>query len=359
MSSKDSPEKAEQQTMFSVNDLEKGHTSFKVRVFVLQFPILISATLFLAARKISHGDWVSAAALIGIALYSVYALWNVQGTGDTKKPSLVTSLLIVAYVLVRLAIGDFDTYFFLWLYVLPSLCFFQLGPRAGLWVMLALTTGIVFSLYGPFAWTLNRVPLSMKSVVLASWLATLAIAYLTELARADVEERLKKSLGMFARLASVDPLTNLLNRRALSEYLHWEWSRYKRSGTVFSVLLGDVDFFKKVNDTCGHDCGDAVLRMVADQFGSVVRGQDKVARWGGEEFFVLLPDTYREGAHLLAERLRQSIESAEVVFNGQKVKVTMSIGVQEISGLESLEALFLQVDAKLYQAKETGRNRVI
>ena len=359
MSSKDSPEKAEQQTMFSVNDLEKGHTSFKVRVFVLQFPILISATLFLAARKISHGDWVSAAALIGIALYSVYALWNVQGTGDTKKPSLVTSLLIVAYVLVRLAIGDFDTYFFLWLYVLPSVCFIQLGPRAGHWVMLALTTGIVFSLYGPFAWTLNRVPLSMKSVVLASWLATLAIAYLTELARADVEERLKKSLGMFARLASVDPLTNLLNRRALSEYLHWEWSRYKRSGTVFSVLLGDVDFFKKVNDTCGHDCGDAVLRMVADQFGSVVRGQDKVARWGGEEFFVLLPDTDREGAHLLAERLRQSIESAEVVFNGQKVKVTMSIGVQEISGLESLEALFLQVDAKLYQAKESGRNRVI
>ena len=151
--------------------------------------------------------------------------------------------------------------------------------------------------------------------------------------------------------ALTDTLTRLPNRRAFELALTRELSRAERYGTPFSLVLVDLDRFKQINDTLGHDHGDEVLRRVARFLVEGVRREDVVARWGGEEFALLLPSTRASDALRLAERLRQALEDLDL-------GVTASFGVAEYLPGESEEALFRRADQALYRAKERGRNRV-
>lgn len=159
------------------------------------------------------------------------------------------------------------------------------------------------------------------------------------------------------RLASTDTLTGLFNRRAFTE--RFEHAREK-SGMPTSLLLLDVDHFKRVNDTRGHDVGDIVLKRVAQLLRSMGRKRDIVGRWGGEEFVVGLPGSPESGARIVAERLRRAIAEKPVeTTHGDPIAVTASIGVATmLHGLESLDELIQRADKALYSAKERGRNRV-
>ncbi|MCG8519208.1 MAG: diguanylate cyclase [Pseudomonadales bacterium] len=154
-----------------------------------------------------------------------------------------------------------------------------------------------------------------------------------------------------------DRLTGLFNRAKMEDQLQQEIHRAHRYGSVFSLVLFDVDHFKSVNDRFGHDAGDAVLQVVAGQLRNNVRAADLVARWGGEEFLVLLPETTMEAAWDVAEHLRQSVAGAEVPIPGGQV--TVSAGVSAFQpGEQSVETAIKRADLGLYQAKEAGRNRV-
>ncbi len=162
------------------------------------------------------------------------------------------------------------------------------------------------------------------------------------------------------RASRVDPLTRLSNRRDIQEVLDYELSRCTRYGSKLSIILGDIDFFKKVNDQYGHDMGDYVLKEVANTIKQEVRNTDRVARWGGEEFLIALPDTDLPGACLLAEKIRNTIEEWEGFFNNSKIKVTLSSGVACVSEeIKSVEELVKTADLNLYQAKDQGRNKVV
>lgn len=162
------------------------------------------------------------------------------------------------------------------------------------------------------------------------------------------------------RLAAVDPLTGLANRRTLEHGLEVMLERAGRMDMEMAVIMADIDFFKKVNDTYGHACGDAVLAAVAGLLARSVRNVDLAARYGGEEFSLVLENTGRKGALRLAERIRAAVEELGIACGGEMVRVTISMGVAVFPGHgRDQQTLLARADAALYQAKEEGRNRVV
>jgi diguanylate cyclase (GGDEF)-like protein len=158
--------------------------------------------------------------------------------------------------------------------------------------------------------------------------------------------------------AFTDGLTELYNRRHFMELIAIQFERTKRTGVPSCVLLFDLDYFKKVNDTYGHLAGDEVLRFVAKKVKQIVRAYDIVARYGGEEFVVFLSDMGKDVAIHLAERIREAIENSYCVYEDKEIKVTCSIGVTEAVGSVSTDEVLKKADQAMYLAKESGRNRV-
>ncbi|MCC7055469.1 MAG: diguanylate cyclase [Gemmatimonadaceae bacterium] len=190
------------------------------------------------------------------------------------------------------------------------------------------------------------------SVVKAA-VASIQRAHLMELAHAD-NVRL-------AALAQTDPLTQVLNRRALTERLASELDRARRYGHSVAVLMMDLDHFKQVNDTHGHLVGDGVLKDTAEVLRAAVRSADFVARYGGEEFVVVLPETSMEGAVIFAERLRERIATTPFLGSaGQPMRLSVSVGVSLFPAprITSVDDLLSAADAALYRAKADGRNCV-
>ncbi|MFT3857283.1 MAG: GGDEF domain-containing protein [Aquabacterium sp.] len=161
-------------------------------------------------------------------------------------------------------------------------------------------------------------------------------------------------------LSHHDALTGLLNRRAIEYLLDREDQRLQRFGDPFSVLLVDIDHFKRINDRLGHAAGDAVLCAVSRTLQAKAREVDRVARYGGEEFCILLPHTVHEGALQAAERLRAAVNQVDIPWNDEHIAVSISTGLAcAAEPGESLQSLLRRADEALYQAKAEGRNRVV
>jgi diguanylate cyclase (GGDEF)-like protein len=172
------------------------------------------------------------------------------------------------------------------------------------------------------------------------------------------------------RLAIIDGLTEVPNKRYLQEFLNRELARSLRYHRPLAVLMFDIDRFKVINDDHGHLCGDHVLRELCGLLRNVVRAEELLARYGGEEFVVVLPECPHDNAMSVAERLRDLVEQHVFRFDEQILSVTISVGVASIGGGEadhpadpdrpavSASKLIERADKKLYEAKETGRNRV-
>lgn len=156
-----------------------------------------------------------------------------------------------------------------------------------------------------------------------------------------------------------DALTGIYNRRFLETRLQEECERQQRYFRPLSLLMIDIDFFKKVNDTYGHQGGDLVLQSVAAKAASAIRKTDFIARYGGEEFCCLLPETPADAAEIVAESLRKHIEDMENSFDNKLIKVTISLGISTFVPEDSPDTLLKRADEALYQAKHSGRNRFI
>ncbi|AJQ92441.1 GGDEF domain-containing protein [Gynuella sunshinyii] len=173
----------------------------------------------------------------------------------------------------------------------------------------------------------------------------------------EISER-KKAEAALKIAARTDYLTGLINRREMVEMLHRAVDDYSRFQRHFSVVLVDMDNFKNINDSFGHDVGDEVLKAIAEKMQSLLRTQDTIARWGGEELLILMPDFKREEAMQQAERIRVHLELSTFQARQFALQVTASFGVAEFDAAQEIDATLKRADIALYKGKEKGRNCV-
>ncbi len=169
----------------------------------------------------------------------------------------------------------------------------------------------------------------------------------------------ERKIDQFRELAAHDGLTGLINYQAFHELLEKEISRAKRYGKQLSLAIGDVDHFKRVNDTYGHLAGDYVLRVVAEHLEKGLRESDMIARYGGEEFAILIAETPLEAALAAVQRLREGLSELQIDYEGYKLSITMSFGLASLSPGQDITKnnLIKQADEALYKAKREGRNK--
>ena len=174
-----------------------------------------------------------------------------------------------------------------------------------------------------------------------------------------IKKIISAGVDVYKNLSITDGLTNLYNKRHFDEILKNETARTKRHKRPLSLIMLDIDYFKKYNDTYGHLEGDEVLTRVGGVIKNSIRDIDSAYRYGGEEFVVILPETLGNDAVILAERVRKSIEEQRFFVNSEEIKnITASFGVTQYQIKESIEDFVKRADKNMYHAKELGRNRV-
>jgi two-component system, cell cycle response regulator len=182
----------------------------------------------------------------------------------------------------------------------------------------------------------------------------------TQIKMKTLWDELQEKNKLLEELVKKDGLTNLYNHRYFHDRIVEEFSRSKRYGLALSCVLVDIDFFKKINDTYGHQAGDEILKKLAGIILASIRDVDVAARYGGEEFAIILPHTTLENAATYSERLRRSVDEADFQFEGNSIKVTVSLGVASLpeNRPQTHTDIIRFADDALYAAKNAGRNRI-
>ena len=238
------------------------------------------------------------------------------------------------------------------------------GPLPYLWV-----TGFVFYFFSRSAALVHlsviaagyALALALESPSenpLDGWIATVATLLVTGYLLSVVRDRLAQLIAGLSDAAHHDPLTDLLNRRGFQEVFDVELERARRADQPLSLIVGDLDRFKRVNDVHGHAAGDDVLRRVADAIRGAKRGFDRAARIGGEEFAILAPDSDEHGAYMLAERIRAAVHEAFADQGDGQLTISFGISTHPLHG-QSADGLLRTADQALYAAKRLGRNRSV
>ncbi len=310
--------------------------------------------------------------LCWIALIVVGPRLRRRGPGAERALVWITSqLYFLGNAVAAACVGPVTTPYLLVLVGGVAVAFFLFDARAVLAGMASGALVLGASIAGAVAGWIRYAPLLAREPYvgghLSGWwflfmaaigigaglaLVTLLV-YLTARLR-DREERLRE-------VARTDPLTGVANRRRFLEALTLEFERAQRYGGELSCVMLDLDHFKSINDRHGHAVGDRVLVAAAGAFRESLRTADVIARWGGEEFVLLLPQTSVAGALAVAERCRRTLEEVAIAVDGHAVRVTVSVGLAAFPGerIESWDALLRSADEALYQAKNLGRNRVV
>jgi diguanylate cyclase (GGDEF)-like protein len=197
----------------------------------------------------------------------------------------------------------------------------------------------------------------MKPTDMFKLLESIEISVESRILRKKLELQ-NKNLEELLYQATHDTLTNIFNRQQLNTELRKETIRHKRYNHNLCIIMFDIDHFKLVNDTHGHDVGDEVLINLSTLAQNHIRDIDTLARWGGEEFLILLPETKLEDAHNIAEKLRVAIENIKLIKNKDDI-ITVSFGITQFQDDDDTTSFLKRVDDALYKAKDLGRNKVI
>lgn len=246
----------------------------------------------------------------------------------------------------------------LWGYPLVLIILLLQGFKRGFAILGLFTIIILYIFYGNLEHSYHYNE-AFEIRFIASFIALSLMALIYEHQRWQAHKTFTLIQEKLSQSSLQDPLTNLLNRRASNEVLAKEYASYQRHQQVFSLIMIDLDLFKRINDNYGHNIGDQVLIAVANEFCENTRKENYIVRWGGEEFIVILPNTDLEHAIKAAELLRASIQSLDLTRIGVPETFTASFGVQSIQDAKDVDDLIIQADKKLYLAKQQGRNQVV
>lgn len=334
----------------------------EVRVSRVLTGLSIAALVCLAVISLKSWHSGHTTHAVVLALFFGLVVANLISYGITRNRSQNKTgmLFIVGGLFVYLvASGGESNTGPLWLYVFPPLVFYLTNLRIGSALLGAclVFTLVVFQ-FPDLPFVMTRYETDFQLRFFTTMLFESVFCFVLETSRLTARSELMRLADTHEQAARTDALTGLPNRRDMQMQLNAEFSRYQRSGHHFSVVLIDLDLFKRINDDYGHDAGDTVLQNFADLMSSLCRQSDRPCRWGGEEFLILLPDTSLLQALTLTERLRHEVEQHAFMFKSTRLPVTLSAGVCSISQSDSINHLLRQADKNLYEAKAAGRNRI-
>ena len=248
----------------------------------------------------------------------------------------------------------------LWIYVLPPVAMFFAGVVYGVITVAVFITLCSYILFAADGWfVVAHYTTEFKLRLLYSFATVTFLSAFYEHSRQTSFNIVKDLSDKFEKQAQQDTLTRLPNRRGIQQFIEFESARARRQKKPLTLILCDIDRFKRVNDQYGHDGGDVVLKHVSDLFKASIREQDGVARWGGEEFLFVLPDTDESNAVVLAEKVRETLATSPVDIQQKNVVITASFGVAQIDFEQGLDKALTLADKALYKAKEKGRNKVL
>lgn len=314
---------------------------------------------FFALRAYFRADTETSYALIAAAtLLSLNAVVYLVGRRDTVlRRGFIVLITILFLYLATAAIEDGAA--IMWLFAYPPIIFYISEARVGVIACAGglLAVVLLFSPLGDMVFE-NPYSISFRIVMVAAFTFEIISCYVLDQSRRRSKLGLLKLASEFEYAAKHDALTGLANRREGHVQLDIEYERYRRSDRPFSVLLIDIDLFKNINDHYGHMAGDKMIVLVASTLREQCRKIDTVARWGGEEFLVILPETVAREACHSANRIREAVAAANIEFEGELLSATISVGVAEVQQEESMDRLLQRADEALYQAKTSGRNAV-
>ncbi|MEH6467939.1 MAG: GGDEF domain-containing protein [Porticoccus sp.] len=293
---------------------------------------------------------------VGVLASIIYVVLLKSG-----KTNLLLTLVVMVFLhFFWLITGDVEWAGMLWCLVMMPLFFQLLGYSLGAKLVcgIALVSAILL-LWPESQFLATNYSLDMSYRFLLAYLVLAWISFMVEYVRIQTRQRFKEMQARLDYQARTDELTGLANRRGFKEYLGGSEQRCGQSKGLFAVIVGDLDNFKDINDAYGHEVGDFVLKEIGNILKSLVRTEDLVVRWGGEEFLILLVDTHLNGAEVLAEKIRHKIASTRVAVRDNRISVTMSLGVDAQQPKSSLYATLGSADKAMYEAKRRGRDCVV
>ena len=341
----------------------------RLQAVVMRCTSIISAVyyIFLAVLFILNGQVILGIYdLLGISVlcYSVYLTYR----RHVKEAFWIYNLSIVFLVIFQVIYAGWEIGFQHSIFLLIIVTMFTTYYPLVIKLILSAAYTIIFcavymysELHMPYVIFINDTG-RLVSVVNAIYVfGCLAVAGFYFSARSsEMEKKLVKYNKTLERLAFFDPLTGLYNRRQMISFLERKLGTMTDDGSRgLTVAIGDIDYFKKVNDVYGHECGDRVMKDVSVLINGYVEKKGIAARWGGEEFLMIFPDTDREQAVSFINGLIKDIREHEIDYNGQIVKVTMSFGVCQYDNNLTMDELINKADMNLYSAKKGGRDRVV
>lgn len=314
---------------------------------------------FFSIRGWDRDDTQQVAILTGaavlLALNTLIYLFSKHQTLQ-RRGFIVLITLLFTYMAVA---GIEDGAAVLWLFAYPPIIFYISSLTVGI-ATCAFGLVTLTALFTPLGASLFDTPYSssFKLLMVCVLAFEMVSCFVLDLSRRRAKQNLINLAGEHEYAAKHDAMTGLANRREGLNQLEAEYERYLRNQRRFSVVLMDIDLFKSVNDSFGHQAGDKLIALVASKLHNTCRKIDTLSRWGGEEFLVILPETGSEEAVHTADRIRKAIAAASIDHDGNRVNATISAGVASIQGAESADRLLQRADEALYAAKATGRNKV-
>ncbi len=283
-----------------------------------------------------------------------------QMTHNVKLATQFAASLMVVCFSYLLLTGGLNNTGLYWCFVFSPLLFFFLGHRQGIKVCSVLTIASFVVFFTPdFPLLVTDYPDAVKKRFPIVFGVISLLLFIQELSRYRVDQHNKQLTEKLETVARTDELSGLLNRRGAEEVLRRESARGLRNKRHCSLILADIDLFKSINDHYGHDVGDQTIKAISKAILSAVRDNDYVARWGGEEFLVILVDADPNGGVEIAERIRRIVSGLKIPCGAETITTSLSIGIARLNEQEEIAAVLKRADTALYRAKESGRNCVI
>ena len=322
---------------------------------VAVFAALIVHTVFIGIFLALHQPALVAFNIYSVATY-VYCVY-LQFRGNYRRASIFVFVETMLHAAFATYILGWNAGFHLYILALIPALFFDVSFDFRRKVLYGLLVTFAYFALVIFADQLTAQAVLSSRAAQMLWkmnlIGTLSMICYLGYMHAAITDKTQQELYL---LATFDNLTGLFNRRRFNEITAYELERSKRTGKPNSLILMDVDFFKQVNDTFGHDAGDHVLKEIAGLIRKNIRDLDVVARWGGEEFILLATETGRLDAVIVAERIRAAIEAETFAFDGHNLHVTMTLGISQFVPDEAGGLCVKRADQALYRGKTGGRN---